>query len=100
MYIMSSRKKMVRSKSISRVRGKSKSRSSNKSVSDSNSDSNLNSGGVYCYMPYDSLDKKKKSMFKIDSSLNIKKSSDNSYFEILLQNERKVSKWRRTRNEK
>ena len=32
-----------------------------------------NKGGIFCYMPYKSLDTKNKSTFKIDSALDIKK---------------------------
>ena len=33
----------------------------------------LNEGGVFCYMPYKSLDKSNKSTFNIDSALDISK---------------------------
>lgn len=34
-------------------------------------DNNMKSGGVFCYMPYESLDKSNKSIFKIDVALNL-----------------------------
>lgn len=40
----------------------------------SEKETSLTTGGIYGYMPYDALDKKNKSTFKIESSLNIKKS--------------------------
>lgn len=75
----SSRKKQKKTRKMTNRKSlwnlKKKIRGGKKESSTVTGTSSFNSaGGIYCYMPYDALDKKNKSTFKIDSSMNIKKS--------------------------